>query len=104
MQPDRNPALDSCVSPKRARWPPAAGWPDQWSSVPLLQFERRDDPSWPQADDDSSGSRVALAELVSVQQLLVILGYGGPTLTSPAARRAIPAVIARSSPAGAGHR
>ena len=26
MRPDRNLALDSCVSPKRARWPPAAGW------------------------------------------------------------------------------
>jgi fructose-1,6-bisphosphatase II len=26
MRPDRNLALDSCVSPNRARWPPAAGW------------------------------------------------------------------------------
>ena len=26
MRPDRNLAVDSCVSPKRARWPPAAGW------------------------------------------------------------------------------
>jgi hypothetical protein len=49
--------------PQRRDHPSTPG-PDQWSSDPLVQFERRDDPSWPQVDDDSSGSRVALAELV----------------------------------------
>ena len=115
MSPASTVEYDRLPERRDHPWTPG---PDQWSSVPLLQFERRDDPSWPQADDDSSGSRVALAALVRaigshipggdagcrVQQLLVILGYGGPTLTSPAARPAIPAVIARSSPAGAGHR
>jgi hypothetical protein len=92
MSPASTVEYDRLPERREHPWTPG---PDQWSSVPLVRFERRDDPSWPQADDDSSGSRVALAELVraigsyipggdagcSVQQLLVILGYGGPPLT-----------------------